>query len=120
MYDPKAREAAAAEQVAASKKPLPATRSEKLDAGWEFVTVPDVDVYDHVFKGIGLNHKTFGPGTHLLPPDEAAYLKERLKVWNASMVRMLRPTANAAALKAVNTQGSGAGMVSQAPEIASE
>lgn len=117
MYDPKAREVALSETVAASKIPLPATRSDKLDAGWRFVTVPSVDVYDHVFKGIGLNAKTFGPGTHLLPPDEASYLEDRLKVWNAAMVRMLRPTANAAALKAVNTQGSGAGMVSQAPEI---
>ncbi len=116
MYDPKAKERAIAEAVVDAEKPVPATRSEKLDAGWEFVTVPDVDVYDHVFKGIGLNHTNYGPGTHLVPPAVALYLKERLKVWNASMVRMLRPTANAAALNAVNSQGSGRGTMEAIPE----
>jgi hypothetical protein len=84
----------------------PTTDSEKLEAGWRYVTIPDKDIYDYVFKGIWLNgtgsKPDYAPGTHLVPPDVADSLEERLRVWNAYNVRLMRPSADLKSLQEVS------------------
>lgn len=63
----------------------------KLAEGWRFVTVPSEDVYGQRFEGLDNNQNHFGPGTHLVPSNLADALEDRLKAWNAAMVRLLRP-----------------------------
>lgn len=74
------------------------TDAEKLDAGWTYVTIPDRDPYDFLFDGIYLNNEHFKPGKHLVSPDVAASLEERLKAWNDYNVRLMRPQQHAASL----------------------
>lgn len=76
--------------------------ADKLEAGWEYVTIPDRDVYDYVFKGIWLNgtgsQPDYAPGKHLVPHDVAVALNERLAVWARYNTRLMRPQADATTL----------------------
>jgi|SRR5579859_1362661 len=75
-----------------------ATTEEKLEAGWRYVTIPDKDPYDYVFKGIYLNDKFFPPGTHLMEKDVADSIEERLAAFARYNVRLMRPTADLVSL----------------------
>jgi hypothetical protein len=82
-----------------------ASESEKLELGWRWVTIPDKDPYDYVFKGIWLNgtgkDPDFAPGTHLVPPDVATALEERLLVFAKYNTRLMRPSADLTSLSQV-------------------
>lgn len=67
-----------------------AMQSDKTN--WEYVTLPEEDALGNPHPPIGLNSETFEAGkTYLLPPAIAAYVKDRLKVYARSAVRVLSP-----------------------------
>jgi hypothetical protein len=80
----------------------PETKEQKLEAGWRYVTIPDRDTYDYVFKGIWLNgtgsQPDYPPGVHLVHPDVADALEERLRVWTAYNLRLMNPTKDVKAI----------------------
>ena len=67
-------------------------QKKQLDLGYEFVEVPEFDLYDYKFEGFWINGLHLKPGKHLLAPDWAAEAKRILKVWETGNRRMLRPT----------------------------
>ena len=59
---------------------------------WQYVTLPDEDPLGKKFATIRLNKEVFEAGqTYNVPPQIADYLKERIKVFNRSCVRLLQP-----------------------------
>jgi hypothetical protein len=59
---------------------------------WQFVTLPEEDPLGKPYPAIYLNKERFEPGqTYNLPAQIASYLKERIKVFNRSCVRLLQP-----------------------------
>ena len=75
-----------------------ASNDEKLERGWRYITIPDRDVYDFEFKGIYLNNEHFSPGKHLVHPDKADSIEERLVAWQKYNVRLMRPQADLTSL----------------------
>jgi len=69
---------------------------------WEYVTIPDEDPLGKGFPNISLNKHVFEAGqTYNLPLQVAAYVKERIKLFNRSCVRLLQPNRDIAAENAV-------------------
>lgn len=81
------------------------SETEKLEAGWRYVEIPDKDPYDYVFAGIWLNgtgrEPDFKPGKHLVHPDVATALEERLVVFAKYNTRLMRPQADLTSLSQV-------------------
>lgn len=62
---------------------------------WQYVTIPDEDPLGKKFPGIGLNHEKYEAAqTYLVPPQVAEFIKERVKVFNRSCIRLLQPNAD--------------------------
>lgn len=88
-----------------TKKPVDAWETPKET--WEFVTVPDEDPLGKTFPNISLNKHIFEAGqTYNLPPQVAAYVKDRIKVFNRSCVRLLQPNVDLKAQTDVQNHGS--------------
>ena len=81
------------------------SESEKLEAGWQWITIPSKDPYDYVFKGIWLNgtgsEPDFKPGKHLVHPDVALSINERLAKFAEYNTRLMRPQADLTSLSQV-------------------
>jgi hypothetical protein len=59
---------------------------------WQHVTIPEDDPLGKPFPTIHLNKEAFKPGeTYNLPVQIASFVKERIKVFNRSCVRLLQP-----------------------------
>lgn len=65
---------------------------------FEYVTVPEKDLFDYPHPGIGLNRDHFGPGTHKLPYEVAQEVKKRLAIFEAQNIRILQPRKDMRAL----------------------
>lgn len=76
---------------------------------FEYVTIPDKDLFDFPHPGIGLNREHYGPGTHKLPLDIAREVKTRLAIFEAQNIRILQPRKDMRALSDLyKTKGAGA------------
>jgi hypothetical protein len=73
--------------------------AEKLERGFRYVTIPDVDLYNYKFEGISVNQDNYKPGKHLVSADIADTLEDRLKVWSDYNTRLMRPQADITALQ---------------------
>lgn len=99
-----------------SKKPSPEVLA-KLAEGYRYVTIPSLDIYENPFHGITIqgghgskgdqpgfeNH--YGPGTHLLSPDFADEVESRLRIWEESMLRIMRPGAHRSSVDQATRRG---------------
>jgi virulence-associated protein VagC len=81
--------------VKEAEKALPV---EEQEPDFEYVTIPERDMFDLPHPGIGNNREHFGPGTHKLPKDVAFDVKERLRIFEAQNIRILQPRKDARAL----------------------
>jgi hypothetical protein len=66
---------------------------------FEYVTIPELDLFDYPHPGVGINREHYGPGTHKLPKDIAAEVKDRLRVYEAQNIRILQPRKDMRALR---------------------
>ena len=73
--------------------------AEKLEKGWRYVTIPSKDIYDFKFGSVWNNVIELKPGVHLLPPDLADDVEERLKVRSEGDIRLMRPQAHRKSLE---------------------
>lgn len=77
---------------------------------WQYVTVPEEDPLGSDFPTITLNKITFHRGqTYQVPPQVAAFVNERIKVYNRGCVRLLQPNVDRVALREVSV-GTTAGL----------
>ena len=59
---------------------------------WQYVTIPEEDPLGKPFPTIYLNKEAFERGqSYNLPPQIATYVKDRIKIFNKSCVRLLQP-----------------------------
>lgn len=59
---------------------------------WEYISIPEENALGEAHCSMGLNQHQFDPGqTYLVPPEVARTLKDRLKVYAKSCVRVLQP-----------------------------
>lgn len=59
---------------------------------WEYVEVPEVDLFDKPFGGIQINFIDYGPGKHFVNAELAGEIRRLLKQRQAGDIRILRPT----------------------------
>ncbi len=88
---------------------------EKLSEGWRYVDIPDVDLYEFPFEGFSINNDHFGPGKHLVPPDVAESLEERLAAWRAADIRLMRPGRDKKTSKDLDRERKRRGVTEDAP-----
>lgn len=79
---------------------------------WEYIAIPDENALGYPHDSIGI----FGPGqahvfvagkTYLVPPEIAATVRERLRVYTRATVRTIQPRRDFAAEGAVSVGTSG-------------
>jgi hypothetical protein len=59
---------------------------------WQYVTIPEEDPLGKHFPTIFLNKEAFHAGeTYNLPAQIATFVKDRIKIFNRSCVRLLQP-----------------------------
>jgi hypothetical protein len=76
---------------------------------WVYVTIPERDMFDMPFQGIGINRDHYGPGTHLVPPGIAEEILTILARAQAQDMRILQPRKDMKALEALyRNRGAGA------------
>lgn len=70
---------------------------------WEYVAIPQENALGEQHATMGINDKVFEAGkTYHVPPKTAHTLRERLKVYNRSCVRVLQPRRDYDAERAVS------------------
>src|SRR5208282_2365070 len=50
------------------------------ETNWEWVEIPETDLFDKPYGYIGLNTETYGPGKHFVDPDIASELKRIIEL----------------------------------------
>ena len=73
-------------------KPTSSTTTTIDKSNWEWVEVPERDLFDVPHTGVNLNLEHYGPGKHLLDPQRATTIKELLRRRLEGDMRILRPT----------------------------
>lgn len=69
---------------------------------WQYVTVPEEDATGLKYPPIGLNKIEFKAGeTYHVPQVIAAYVNERIRAYNKSVVRLFSPQVDRLALREV-------------------
>ena len=58
---------------------------------WEYVTIPEENALGYPHDKIGINEKSFGPGTHHVPAKVAETIRDRVTVYNKAVIRTLQP-----------------------------
>jgi hypothetical protein len=62
------------------------------ESTWQYVTIPDEDPLGKEYCKVSLNKHVFEAGqTYKVPPQVADYVRDRVKVYNRSCVRLLQP-----------------------------
>ena len=72
---------------------------------YEYVTIPEKDLFDQPHPGVGINFEHYGPGRHLLDPARAETVKDRLYQFQRMQVRLLQPGRDLKALKVLENTG---------------
>lgn len=67
----------------------PTTHKDKKD--WEYVTIPEKDLFDNKNPGFDINTYHFDAGTHFVPPDLASEIKRIVQVAMDADIRILQP-----------------------------
>lgn len=83
---------------------------EKKKPGKEYVTMPESDVLDRKFPIIRVNHRDFKPGeTYELEAELASTVKERIKAWQKSQLRLVQPKSDDKSIETMTKNGQGGG-----------
>jgi len=75
------------------------------ETNWEWVEIPETDLFDKPYGYIGLNTETYGPGKHFVDPDIASELKRIIRARHLSDQRVYRPTKDQKTLDTMARQG---------------
>src|SRR5262249_844673 len=62
---------------------------------WEWVEVPDEDLFGDVHTGISINFQHFGPGRHFVNPEMAGEIRRLVKNRLRGDMRVLQPKQDA-------------------------
>jgi hypothetical protein len=70
----------------------PAVKVVEDKSKWEYVEIPETDLFDSPFGSIQVNFEPYGPGKHFVNPELAGEIRRLLKQRHNGDVRILRPT----------------------------
>jgi len=105
-------------KTARDKEPVDAWTTDETT--WQYVTLPDEDPLGKEFPIVSLNKHVFEAGqTYKVPPQVADYVRERVKVFNRSCVRLLQPNRDLTAERAVAFGSASAAQIGAMPVDAS-
>ena len=79
-------------------------------ANWEYVEVPDVDLFDKPFTPVSINFIQYGPGKYHLDPETAGEVRRLVKQRERSDRRILQPTKDKKMAEIMNRNGQPAAM----------
>jgi hypothetical protein len=97
-------------KMAVSKAaPVSPEVAEKLEKGWRYVTIPEKDLYNYKFGSVWVNQDEYKPGTHLVHPDVADTIEERLRVREIADRRLLRPDRDEKSVEQATNRGASIG-----------
>lgn len=75
---------------------------------WQYITIPEKDIYDHPFGSLAINEHVFEAGMkHFVPPDIAKELQRLITTREAYLMQLLQPRKRAAVLAQVNKNSAG-------------
>jgi hypothetical protein len=74
-------------------------------SNWEYITVPDEDIFGDKHSGFSINFEHFGPGTHYVDPEKAKTLKVLLANRMRSDIRILQPNQDKKMLEVMERNG---------------
>jgi hypothetical protein len=73
---------------------------------WQYVTIPEKDFTDIDYPTISLNKLQFKAGqTYHVPAQVAAYVQERMRAYDKSVVRLFSPSVDRGALNTLRSVG---------------
>lgn len=70
--------------------------------GFEYITVPERDLFDYPFGSIFINKEEFAPGVHAVSPEIAGELRRILARRLEADMRVLQPGRDRRALQDLN------------------
>lgn len=90
---------------------IPEPAPEKIDrSNWEYVTIPEVDVFDKPFQGLSLNGYKFERGkTYFVEPDVAKEVRRIIAMAEKADRRILQSTPDVRAVSDQQREGHQAG-----------
>lgn len=75
-------------------------------SAWEYVTLPESDIFDKPHQGAAINQQRFFRGkTYFMPPDWAAELRRILEVMQKADIRILQSTPDRKAIREMSRDG---------------
>ncbi len=69
---------------------------------WQWVEVPETDMFDDVHTGVNLNFVEYGPGKHFVNPETAGEIRRLLAIRAKADLRVLSPKPDALMKKIMN------------------
>ena len=85
------------------------TQTASLDKStFEYVEVPNEDLFDKPFGDVQINFTSYGPGKHFVDPVTAGEIRRLLKQRQQGDLRILRPTQDKKMAEIMNRNGKAA------------
>jgi hypothetical protein len=82
---------------------LKAAKAEaKPEQHYEYVTIPERDLFDYPMHSFWMNSTEYKPGTHFVPADIAVSLRERLTLFQRGQIRIMQPNIDRKAVNDAN------------------
>lgn len=81
-----------------------ATMAVKDTSNYEWVEVPEADLFDKRHQGVQVNFEKYGPGRHFLPPELAGEVRRLLASKVRSDIRILQPKRDQKAMDIMNRE----------------
>lgn len=93
-----------------SKIDVPELGQKIIEKAKQFVTIPELDLYDHVFPTIRVNHFEFHAGkTYELAHELAETVKERIHTYQKMDLRLMQNRIDDKSTKIMTKSGSAGG-----------
>jgi hypothetical protein len=74
-------------------------------SNWEYVEVPETDIFDKPFDGVSINFIPYNSGKHFVEPEIAGEIRRLLSARMKADMRILRPTTDKKALEIMARSG---------------
>jgi hypothetical protein len=75
---------------------------------WQYVTIPERDIYDHPFGNISVNEHVFKAGAkHYVPAEVADEVNRIMKAHEEYLLQLLQPRKRRAVLAQINKNSGG-------------
>lgn len=85
----------------------------RTEPEFEYVQIPEKDLFGFKFHGVRINQDHYGPGTHKVAPVVAAEIRRIVSAAEQSDLRVMSPSINPDVARILSTRGINLGGVSK-------